>query len=181
MTANKVIAIILGILVMVAGCYMMFRPGLTTNVLIVLASIAMIVEGIGGICFWNDERKKGFKDTWTLVGAIVSIVLGLIVLCGFWTKIILATVVIYFIAAWLLIVGVLRIVCSLKIRQAIKTAQIPNPRISWGWILFAGILLVVCGVLSFICPLALAGFITIMFAISIIASGCSLFVAGLAA
>ena len=181
MAAYRVLSVILGILVAISGIYLICAPGLVMRFIATIAAIAMIVEGVGSICKWNDGRKAGVSDTFTLVGGIISLVVGIIVLCGFFAQLLFDAILVYFIIIWVILVGIMRICASLKLRSAIKDNNFKNPKISWGWILAAGILLILCGVLCLVYPLIMSNMIGLVVGISVLVAGVGLITTGLSA
>ena len=71
---------IFGVLLVIGGIYCLVTPVETFGVLGWLIGLAMLVEGVSSALTWNERRKFGFADGWTLVGALASIVLGVVVL-----------------------------------------------------------------------------------------------------
>jgi len=189
MRGSKILLIILGVLLVIGGFYCIFSPGLTFSVLAPLIGISMVIDGVGSICSWNDNRKAGRSDALELIAAIVSIVLGIVLLCNIFAAFIMDAMIVYFIIAWLIMVGILRIAAAFKIRSAgkeldshlarrgMKNAQTGK---GWGWMLVFGILMILVGIFGLINPLTIALAVGYIIGFSILASGFSLFSVALA-
>ena len=197
---SKILTGILGVLVVIAGVYACTQPVVTqislAGVFVIIMGISMIVGGIGEICNWNNNRKMGISDTWSLVGGIISIILGIILLgCNFAAAgLVTATFMAYMMAIWLVVGGIMRVMSALKLRdfgknlatsynpnsmrESIAQQEIKQVSGSWGVVLALGILMIIAGILCFSSPVVLIAFMGIMFGISMILSGIS--VVGLA-
>lgn len=128
-----------------------------------LMGIAMLAEGISCIAVWFRSRKEG--ASWLLlVNGILSGILGVMLLGSWALQLGLAAAYATFVAIWLLISGVIRIIEAFQQRSAGKEAaafdaSTPEERKArailrefsrhWGVSLTLGILMVVLGVFSF--------------------------------
>ena len=175
----KVVSIILGILLIIGGAYCILTPIATYSTISWLIGLAMIVEGIGSAITWNDMRKNGFADGWTLAGAIISIILGVFLLGSFAARFAVDLFIAYIIAAWLIIGGIVRIVASIKVRKLDRYEGGSAVGSSWIVLLILGILVVICGVLCMINPLSVMIGVGMMLGISIVCVGVDLFARGL--
>ncbi|HAM15110.1 MAG TPA: hypothetical protein DCP91_04500 [Eggerthellaceae bacterium] len=174
----KVVVIILGVLMLIGGVYCLATPIATYAALGWLVGLAMLVEGIGSIATWNERRKMGFADGWTLAGAIVSIVLGLILLFSFVAQWAVDLFIAYMIAAWLVVGGIARIVASLHLRKFLQEEGPNAAGPSWVLLLILGILVVLLGVLCLFNPLSVMMGVGFMLGISIVCVGIDLIVGG---
>lgn len=127
-----------------------------------LMGIAMLAEGISCIAVWFRTRKEG--ASWLLlVNGILSGILGVMLLGSWALQLGLAAAYATFVAIWLLISGVIRIVEAFQQRSAGKEtaafdASTPEERKArailrefsrhWGVSLTLGILMVVLGIFS---------------------------------
>ena len=174
----KVVSIILGALMLIGGVYCLFTPIATYSALSWLIGFSMLVEGIGSVLTWNDRRKLGFADGWTLAGAIVSIILGCFLLGSFAAQLAVDLFIAYLIAAWLVIGGITRIVVSLKLRKLRNTAGAGAIGANWGVLLVMGIIVTVLGVMCLFDPIAVMIGVGVMLGISIVCVGVDLIVRG---
>ena len=191
----KVVQIILGVLVALGGIYCCTYPVATevslSGIFVIVMGMSMVVCGIGEILNWNDARKMGVSNGWTLLGAIVSIVLGIALLgCNFVASgIVVATFLSYFLSLWLIVGGVCRIGAALKLRNFGKAAKEYNPnsrrekvaqqnvrQVSKNWVivLIVGILMIIAGICCFGSPIIMASIMGTCFGISMIVGGISL-------
>lgn len=165
---RRVLVAVLGVLTIVAGLYCMMRPGLTYISLAWTIGAVMVVNGVANIVAWPERKKVGLANGWSLAGAVVSLVFGVVLMGSNLAKFLVDVYVLYMAAAWLVVYGVLRIAMAFKMRAARKrllaaaadSALVPAgaqaPKARWGWVLCMGVLMVVCGVLGFLNPLTFA-------------------------
>ena len=175
----KIVTIILGVLMLIGGVYCAITPIATYSVLGWLIGLAMLAEGIGSVATWNERRKFGFADGWTLAGAIISIILGLILLFSFVAQWAIDVFIAYMIAAWLVIGGIVRIVAAVKLRKF--NDNIGGESVigaSWGLLLVLGILVTLFGVLCLFNPLSVMMGVGFMLGVSIVCVGIDLIVHG---
>jgi len=168
----RIVSFILGALLLIGGVYCLFTPIQTYATISWLIGLSMIVEGVGDIILWNEWRKQGQASGWMLAGAIVSIVLGVMLLGSFAAQVAIDVFIAYFIAIWLVIGGIARIVTALSIRKS-QTAHpaLSSDQPSWGVLLALGILNVILGVLCLFNPLAIMIGVGIMLGVSIVCVG----------
>lgn len=175
----KVVTIIFGALVLIGGVYCLITPIATYSALSWLIGLVMVVEGIASIVTWNSRRKLGFADAWTLLGAIVSVALGVILLGSFLAQVAVDLFIAYFIAAWLVVGGITRVFAALKLRNYDSETGSNTIGTSWVALLVLGILVAVLGVLCLFNPLSVMVGVGAMLGISIICVGVDLIARGL--
>ena len=174
MKAARIITIALGVLMIVTGVYCLLTPAMTYLSLGYMVGFNMVLDAIGGIATWSERKNKGMADGWTLAGSIASLVFGVVLLCSAAMQLAVDMIIVYIAAAWLIVIGVIRIIRAGQLRKIHKELQTEILGKRWWIILLTGILLVVCGVLSFANPSGLMVAIGINFGINIIAAGASL-------
>ena len=169
----KVITIILGILLAVGGIYCMFAPVATYAALGAVIGVAMIVEGVGSIVTWNSLRKAGLASGWTLAGAIISLVLGIVLLGSYAMQFAIDVFIAYFIAIWLVVAGITRVVSAIGMRNSLGKEG------ARGWIIqvVLGVLIAILGVLCVFNPLSIAAGVGLMLGVSIVLTGAALIAA----
>lgn len=176
MTARRVLTAILGVLTIIAGFFCLMWPGLTYTSLVWMIGIVMIVDGIANIISWSDRRDLGLADGWSLAGAIVSILFGIVLVVSNLMQVVMDVFVAYMVAAWLFIYGIIRIVMAFKLRSARKAlgsgVDAVAPR--WGWVLCMGILMVICGIIGFFNPMSMMLAVGVVAGIAIVIFGADL-------
>jgi uncharacterized membrane protein HdeD (DUF308 family) len=144
-----------GLLAVVFGVLALIWPGQTILALVLLFGAYALVDGIfsmaAGIAF-----RQYFERWWAvLLEGIVGIIVGL--LAFFWPNT-TALFLLYLIAAWALITGILEIVAAIQFRRVITG--------EWAMIL-SGLLSIIFGILLFVFPEA--GAMSVIWAIGIYA------------
>lgn len=173
----RFITIILGVLLAVGGFYCMFSPVSTYSALSIVIGVAMIVEGVGSAITWGNRRRLGLADGWTLAEAILSIVLGVLLLGSYVLQFAVDMFIAYMIAIWLVFAGIARIAVAIGVRKAQGQAG------AKGWIvqLVLGVLIVICGILCIFNPLSVMAGVGLMLGISIVVVGFELIAASVLA
>lgn len=174
MKASKIVTIILGVVMIATGIYCLFTPAMTYLSVGYVVGINMVLDAIGGIIAWAQRKKSGSAGGWELAGAIASLVFGIILLGSAAMQLVVDMVIVYIAAAWLVVIGAIRIVRSTKLRKFHKALDTEVVGKRWWVVMLTGILLVVCGVLSFANPTGLMIAIGVNFGINIMVAGVSL-------
>lgn len=170
---NKILGVILGVLMCIGGVFCLVNPAATYASISIIFAITLVESAIGYFFIWNAKRKLGQKDGWLLVGAILSLVAGIVIATNAAAQFIVDSAFLGVAAAYMLMMGIFSIVLAFKVKKAIKNSR-------WVALLVMGILFTICAILSFINPIALAISLGINMAINIIMSGVALIVASLA-
>ena len=165
---------ILGAFMIVTGVYCLLTPAMTYLALGYIVGFNMVLDAIGGIAAWSDRKKAGEADGWTLAGAVVSLAFGLVLLGSAAMQLVVDMMIVYMAAAWLVAIGVIRIIRSVRLRRIHQKLQTELLGKRWWIVMLTGILLVMCGVMSFANPSGLMVAIGINFGINIIVAGASL-------
>ncbi len=162
----RVVSIILGILLVLAGMFMVVTPGATYASMSWVIGFLLILVGVNELAQYFAAGKTGKRSTWELVGGILSLVLGALVLFNPMLGIFVELSMTYAFDIWLIIGGILRIARAFEMRKTKEK--------NWGWVLTMAILSVVVGVyaLFHIGTLMLA--IGIMVGVSVMMSGFNL-------
>ena len=174
----KIFTIVMGALLVVGGMYCMFAPIATYSALSWLIGLAMLVEGIGSVITWNERRRIGIADGWTLVGAIVSIVLGIFLLVSYVARFAVDMFIAYLIAIWLVFGGISRIIAALNLRNYQYQLGVGAAPGNWVALLVLGIALVVLGILCIFNPVSIMISVGFLLGLSIVFSGVGLVVTG---
>lgn len=135
-----------GIALIIVGFVFLWAPGLT------LVSIAAIVGAmflvVGAFDVYTYARYHHSLDLsgWLLAYAICDIILGIVFLIH---PILAAEVIPWVAGAFMAAYGIFEIVAGVQLRGSV----------TWGWLLFGGIVSILCGVCFFIWPASFAIFL----------------------
>ena len=158
MMTRKVISVILGALMIIAGVYCFFTPVETSAVIPFVLGIVMIGDGIGRIAMWFDIRDSVRQSAWVLVSAVVSLIFGLMAL------------------------GIIRIVHAfhlLKLKKESDGFGFSEMLGSNWWIaLILGALLTIFGVIVILNPMLGLGVIGVLIGCGVITAGVNLIYLG---
>ena len=91
-------------------------------------------------------------DGWTLAGAIVSLIFGIVLLGSNAMQLSVDLFVAYMAAIWLIVIGILRLIRSSRLHQFHKTFDTKVIAKRWWVVMLNGILLIVLGILSMMNP-----------------------------
>lgn len=133
-----------GLVAILFGLLALIWPQITLLTLVVLFGAFVLLDGIFSVIAGVTSRKENFY-WWTLLfTGLLEIAIGLLTLI--WPNV-TGTILLYLIASWAVIIGILDIVLAIQIRREIKNE----------WMLIIdGVFSVLIGVLLFIFPAASA-------------------------
>jgi uncharacterized membrane protein HdeD (DUF308 family) len=138
-----------GVAAILLGILAFAWPGITLFVLVLFFGAYMLVDGIFAIV--AAVRAAGEEDRWwlLLIEGILGVLAGLVAF--FWPGL-TALALLYFIAAWAIVTGIMEIVAAVRLRQEIEGE----------WALgLSGLLSVIFGVLLVVLP-APAGLLSLV-------------------
>ena len=115
----KILTIILGIFLLVGGFYCVFTPVATYAAIAWLIGLSMIIEGVASVITWSEMRRLGLANGLTLVGSILSIVLGVFLLGSHFLQFAVDMFIAYLIAIWLIVAGITRIVAAISVSSTV--------------------------------------------------------------
>ena len=168
----KVLYVILGILMMIAGFYCLFTPSDTYMAVFGYAvGLSMVIDSVGLFIYWFENRKTGYADGWTLTAAVLSAVLGFFVLNNTALQLAIDAFIAYYIAVWLVLRGILVIVHAWKIRKLHKNWDTKMLGRRWYLPLCIGILMCCFGILCCFMPSVMTTSLGIFIGLGIIATG----------
>ncbi len=173
----KILGIIGGILLIIGGCYCIATPLITYSTLGPIMGIAMIVEGAISGFTWNTRRMMGIADGWSLAGAVISILLGTVVLGSGVLQIAIDTFLAYLVGFWLIVGGITRIAASFTLRKLGQEGDEAGK--NWWILLLIGILVIIVGIMCLCHPVLTMISVGLLMGISVVSSGISLLVASL--
>lgn len=171
MKVMKGFSVILGILLIIGGLFCIFSPVLTYSSLAWIIGFSMLINAIGDICAYSENKELGFADGWTLAGAIISILFAIILCVSNILQLAVISFIAIFVGIWVLVRGVMNIATAVKIHKYRKTIPEENRGHVWLVSLIMGILMAAIGVLSLFNPIIVALTIGILMGIEILLSG----------
>ena len=113
-------------------------------------------------------------DGWTLAGAIVSLIFGIVLLGSNAMQLSVDLFVAYMAAIWLIVIGILRLIRSSRLHQFHKTFDTKVIAKRWWVVMLNGILLIVLGILSIMNPSITAFAIGTMMGLNVLFAGINL-------
>ncbi len=168
LTRNWWAVVLRGVVAIIFGLFALFLPGITLTALVLLFGAYALVDGVFAIV--SAIRGQAGRSWWELaIEGIAGIAAGVIALV--WPGI-TALALLFVIAAWAIVTGVLEVVAAIRLRQ----------RIEREWLLaLAGIASILFGVVLIIAPvpgalavLWLIGIYAILFGALLVALGLKL-------
>lgn len=137
---NWWVLLIRGIVAILFGIMAFIWPGLTLRTLVLLFGAFALVDGIFGL--FGAFSARSYESRWWVAAleAVASIIFGLLVF--FWPGI-TALVLLYMIAAWAIVTGILEIIEAIQLRREIEGEF---------WLILAGLASVIFGVIVFLFP-----------------------------
>ena len=167
----KVFLVILGILMIIGGISCLFTPISTSLVLGYVVGLTMVFDAVARFIYWLQEKKKGLADGWMLTGAILSAVFGLFILNSAALQLGIDVFIVYYIACWLLLRGILSIIQAFRLRRLHKSADTVLLGTRWYIPLCIGILVCIFGILCLFKPVIMASVIGVFIGLGIIFTG----------
>lgn len=129
-----------GLLILIAGAVCVFYPGISVVTIAMVVGCALIAAGIFDFIVYFRLKGTSAHSGWTIVNAILDIVLGVLFLLN---PVIAAEVITLFAGAMLICYGVFAMAMSISLR---KTTD------RWWLMLINGLLSILCGILMFVSP-----------------------------
>ena len=131
-----------GIFIIILGVVAFVWPAITVLALVFLFGAFAFVDGIFATVVSVSQRRTIPQWGLVLAGGIAGIVVGILL---FVWPLISALVILYLIAAWLVVTGIIRIITAIRARK----------ETTMGWSLSLGIISVCFGAAIFLIPLAM--------------------------
>jgi uncharacterized membrane protein HdeD (DUF308 family) len=125
-----------GVVAILFGIAAFIWPGLTVRVLVVLLAAFALVEGIANIAGGIRVREG-----WAIAEGAISAIAGVVMLVV--GPVITAIALLYVVAAWAILTGIIRIIAAIQLRRVLQNE----------WVLVAsGVASLVFGVIAAISP-----------------------------
>lgn len=163
----KALSIILGILMIICGVSCMCTPLATFLSTGHFIAILLLVYGIFGII----RFCRGQSGLWQLIVSILAVIVGLAAVFRPGQSLVFDRMILYFIACWLVIQGIVSIFVSIQTRSV---------RPGWVWGLIIGIIGVLAGIYSFAHPVLTAVTAGVLIGLYFVESGLNLIIMGVA-
>ena len=167
----RILTIIGGILMVLTGAFCFSSPGQTFLAFAFVVGLVMVLNGtIHAVAYLSGRglHNKGDNNGWILTDALITLLLGILVLCN---QLVADTAIPMVFGMWVLVTGILRIEAATHIN---KEKKHKNFRVT----MITGVLTTLIGLFGFINPLVawlsttfLLGFFMVMQGINIIELG----------
>ena len=174
-TLRRILLMLIGVFMIVLGIGSFINP----DNIVLAGGFGVILYGLGSIFHWLERKKMGFAKKTTLTSAILTIVVGVVILVGGKTGFLAAGFILVLLSLWLIVAGVLEIIGAVIFRKAMTTAdlgvQAPGSIAS----MILGAILVLTGLMSLMEPLFAAITAGIMISLVLIVTGVRIVVSGI--
>ena len=172
---GKVLCVIFGIFIIVAGLICLFNPTATYLGMVgYMVGLSMLFDAIGKFIAWHEEKQEGTADGWMLTGAILSLVLAFFVLNDIVLQLGIDAFIAYYVAVWLFFHGIFVICRAWKIRRLHKNWGTKKIGTHWYLPLCIGILMCAFGILCMFKPLIVTTTLGVFLGLGVIVSGANL-------
>lgn len=169
MKPQKIITIVIGALLAIAGIYCIVNPASIISMLGWIVGILMVISAAGKIGNWRERNALGFAENYELISAIISLVVGILLMVSNAFKFAISTAIIYILAAWLAVLGVFRILGARNLKQmnVDPTMHLLNYHAQ----MRSGIVLLVAAAVIFLCPMLVTSAIGFIVGFCLLAFG----------
>ena len=142
----RILTILSGVLMILTGAFCFMNPGQTFLVLAFIIGLVMVINGIIHTLAYLIGRglhNKGDNNGWILTEALITLVLGILILCN---QLVVDAAIPMVFGIWVVVSGILRIEASTHINKEKKKSNFRTTFIT-------GLLTVAIGVFGFINPM----------------------------
>ena len=144
----RIWTILSGILMVLTGAFCFMNPGQTFLSLAFIVGLVMVLNGlIHALAYFIGRGlyNKGDNNGWILTDALITLLLGILVLCN---QLVADTAIPMVFGMWMLVSGILRVEAATHINKEKKRS---NFRVTMA----TGVLTVLVGIFGFINPLVM--------------------------
>lgn len=174
MTALKILAGILGILMVIGGFICMLTPSATFASIPWVIGIIIFISALGDILEYSSRKKLGFADGWSLAGSIISMIFAIFLIFSNSMQFMVENVLALTAGIWLIVDGITHIASAIRMNR-IRRLLPENARGNvWLATLIVGILMLIGGIVAIIVPNVVVVTIGILMSILIIITGAKL-------
>ena len=142
----RVLTILSGFLMLLTGAFCLINPGQTFLSIAFVIGVVMVLNGVIhalAYLYGRGLHNKGDNNGWILIDALLTLLLGILVLCN---QLVADTSIPMVFGIWVLVSGLLRIEAASRIDKKRKPKN-------FKWTLWTGIITLIVGVLGFVNPL----------------------------
>ena len=173
-TVGRIFSFIFGILIIAGGISLLFAPVYTSLMLGYIVGLFMIFNFVALFIDWIQVKKAGSGDGMMLFCAILSLVMGILILNNLIVMGAIDIFFYYYLAFFFIAHGIAVIVRSIKAHKVKKTYSTEVIGSHWVLGIILGILEIILGIISCFNPALPASLLGILIAIAVIACGCGL-------
>ena len=144
----RILTIVSGILMLLTGAFCIMNPGQTFLSLAFIIGLVMVINGLIHTLAYFIGRglhNKGDNNGWILTDALITLLLGILILCN---QLVADAAITMVFAVWMFVSGILRIEAATHINKEKK-------RFNFRITMFTGVLTVLVGLFGFINPLVI--------------------------
>ncbi|MCR5748144.1 MAG: DUF308 domain-containing protein [Lachnospiraceae bacterium] len=145
---KKFLYLIAGVVAIILGILTIFDVDLA----LVLCSVALFFYGVTDLMRWSEGRKSGTSSIWTLLGGVLSLLLGACILISDRAMEFSTTLLIMVFALWLIAAGAFEILGAIMYRKAMTTSELGVQAPGSVTSIVSGSIMVFVGLLSLIIP-----------------------------
>lgn len=171
----KALSIVLGLLLIVGGIMSIVNPASIMMSLGTLMGLFILVHGVGSLITYF--RFRPWAEGWGAAGAILSIVLGILLMTSAMLKLYANLVLVFAAGLWMLSAGVVGVVMAVRLFKMGRTRSRGRHGTGWAVLLLLGIVLIGLGVVAFVHPVVSAMTIGVLLGVHVIAAGVELIAA----
>lgn len=157
---NWWVSLIIGVMSIVLGLIFLFQPFDGWITLVTLFVISFFITGIFEVFFAASNRKSLRGWGWILTAGIISILIGVFMLC---IPAVTPVLMVYFLGLWVMLQSVWAVGISMELRRAgVK---------GWGWLMVLAILGIILSFIFIIAPATASRLIVAMAVASFLVYG----------
>lgn len=144
----RILTIVSGILMVLTGAFCFMNPGQTFLSLAFIVGLVMVINGLIHTLAYFIGRglhNKGDNNGWILTDALITLLLGILILCN---QLVADAAITMVFAVWMFVSGILRIEAATRINKEKKRGNFRSTMIT-------GVVTLVVGIFGFINPLVI--------------------------
>jgi len=154
-----------------------FSPGSMALGLGSLMGLFILIHGVGSLV--SNYRFRNLGDGWGISGAILSVILGALLMTSGLLQWFTALAIVFIAGLWMLAAGIACMATAVSLARAARVLPWERPSLGWLWLLFLGLLISILGILAYVNPVvgaltvgALLGVYVVFAGVHLIALSC---------